>query len=97
MDNTVFSIENGLLCFGTQSKWMRVETVIYIPKKQYKKVSVRIFNGGLSGEDIQCDDLTVKTTNGKVDLANVDGEKLDVETVNGQIKLTEDKSWLTRS
>lgn len=87
IDNTIFSIENGLLCFGTQSKWMRVETVIYIPKKQYKKISVRIFNGELSGEDIQADILTVKTTNGKVDLANIDGEKLDVETVNGQIKL----------
>ncbi|MBS4219400.1 DUF4097 domain-containing protein [Bacillus sp. FJAT-49711] len=88
IDNTVFSVENGLLIFASQSKWMRVETVVYIPKKDYKKISVRIFNGGLTGEQLEAQYLTVKTTNGKVELSNVDGEKFDIDTVNGQIKLT---------
>ncbi|MCR2822433.1 DUF4097 family beta strand repeat-containing protein [Lederbergia panacisoli] len=88
IENTVFSIENGLLIFATQSKWMRVETVVYVPKKDYKKISVRIFNGGLTGEQLDAKYLTVKTTNGKVELSNVDGEKFDIDTVNGQIKLT---------
>ncbi|CAM4141317.1 DUF4097 family beta strand repeat-containing protein [Lederbergia lenta] len=91
LDNTIFSIENGLLCFATQSKWMRVETVIYIPEKQYKKVSIRIFNGGLTGENIHSEFLTVKTTNGKVELDKMEGRKFEVDTVNGQIKLTGSK------
>lgn len=87
LENTVFSAENGLLCFATQSKWMRVEATIHVPKKLYKKISVRIFNGGLTCEELQTSQFTVKTTNGKVDLLNLDGEKIDIDTVNGQIKL----------
>ncbi|MEK3887909.1 DUF4097 domain-containing protein [Bacillus sp. FSL K6-3431] len=91
LDNTIFSIENGLLCFATQSKWMRVETVVYIPKKEYKKITIRIFNGGLTGEDIQSELLTVKTTNGKVELAKLEGKKFEVDTVNGQINVKDSK------
>lgn len=92
LENTVFTLQNGLLCFATQSKWMRVESVIYIPRKQYQKVTVRIFNGGLTGENIHCDNLSVKTTNGKVELSKLDGNKFEVETVNGQIKVTNSKA-----
>lgn len=91
LDNTIFSIENGLFCFATQSKWMRVETVIYIPEKDYKRAGIRIFNGGLTGEKIHTEFLTVKTTNGKVDLEKMEGKKFEVDTVNGQIKLTGSK------
>ncbi|MBW8349535.1 DUF4097 family beta strand repeat-containing protein [Bacillus sp. IITD106] len=88
LDNTVFSVDKDMLIFATQSKWMRVETVAYIPKQEYKKISVRIFNGGLTGEQLEAKYLTVKTTNGKVELSNIEGEKFDIDTVNGQIKLT---------
>ncbi|MBS4200328.1 DUF4097 domain-containing protein [Bacillus sp. FJAT-49732] len=88
IENTVFSVEKEMLIFATQSKWMRVETAVYIPKKPYKKISVRIFNGGLTGEQLEAQYLTVKTTNGKVELSNIDGEKFDIDTVNGQIKIT---------
>jgi len=87
LENTIFSIDNGLFCFATQSKWMKIETVIYIPKKQYEMLKVRIFNGGLSGENLHCDKLSVKTTNGKIELSHVEGKNFLVETVNGQIKL----------
>lgn len=92
LDNTIFSQDSNLLCFATKSKWMRVETVVYVPQKRYKKVSVRIFNGELTSERLECDDLIVKTTNGKVDLENISGRKLDIETVNGQIKVKESKA-----
>ncbi|MCJ8007681.1 DUF4097 family beta strand repeat-containing protein [Lederbergia wuyishanensis] len=88
IENTVFTVENEMLIFATQSKWMRVETVVYIPKKHYKKISVRIFNGGLTSEELEAKYLTVKTTNGKIELTNIEGEKLDIDTVNGQIKLS---------
>lgn len=87
LDNTVFSQDHGLLCFATKSKWMRVETTAYIPRKMYKKVSVRVFNGEMTGELLESEHLIVKTTNGKVDLTGISGQKLDVDTVNGQIKV----------
>lgn len=89
LENTIFSQDNNMLCFATKSKWMRVDTVVYVPQKRYKKVSVRIFNGEMTSERLECDDLLVKTTNGKVDLENISGNKLDIETVNGQIKVKE--------
>lgn len=92
LDNTIFSIDNEMLCFATQSKWMRVETIIYVPKKHFKKLSVRIFNGGLTGEQLQCDHLSVKTTNGKIDLTQLEGNHFDIETVNGQINLVASKA-----
>lgn len=87
LDNTVFSQENGLLCFATKSKWMRVETTAYIPRKIYKKMAVRVFNGEMTGELLETEHLIVKTTNGKVDLTGISGKKLDIDTVNGQIKV----------
>jgi DUF4097 and DUF4098 domain-containing protein YvlB len=87
LDNTIFSQDNSMLIFATKSKWMRVETVVHIPKKRYKKISVRIFTGEMTGERLECDHLLVKTTNGKVELESVSGSKLDMETVNGQIKV----------
>lgn len=89
LDHTVFNYENGLLVFGTQSKWMKVETILYIPKKTYNKISIRAFNGGVKGEQVHSDTLVVKTTNGKVELSNIQGDSLDIDTVNGQIKLVD--------
>lgn len=92
LDNTIFSQDNSMLCFATKSKWMRVESIVYVPKKRYKKIAIRIFTGELTSERLECDYLLVKTTNGKVDLENVSGEKLEIETVNGQIKVKESQA-----
>ncbi len=89
LDNTIFSQDNGMLCFATKSKWMRVETTVYIPKKLFKKIAVRVFNGEMTGELLETEHLIVKTTNGKVDLTGISGKKLDVDTVNGQIKVVD--------
>ncbi|HLU23015.1 MAG TPA: DUF4097 domain-containing protein [Bacillaceae bacterium] len=92
LENTVFSVDNGLLIFGTQSKWMKVETVVYVPKKQYKKLSIRIFHGGISAEGMDADYVTLKTTNGKVDITRINGEKIDIETVNGQVNVKQSQA-----
>ncbi|MBO0992172.1 DUF4097 family beta strand repeat-containing protein [Bacillus sp. SD088] len=89
LDHSLFKYENGLLVFGTQSKLMKVEAVIYIPEKMYKKISIRVFNGGVRGTNLQAESFVIKTTNGKADLTNIQGEKLDLDTVNGQVALVE--------
>ncbi|KRG15106.1 hypothetical protein ACA30_07970 [Virgibacillus soli] len=89
LDHSMFKFENGLLIFGTQSKLMKVEAVVYIPEKMYKKISIRVFNGGVRGTNLQAESFVIKTTNGKADLTNLQGEKLDLDTVNGQVVLVE--------
>ncbi|QQZ10358.1 DUF4097 family beta strand repeat-containing protein [Heyndrickxia vini] len=92
IDNSSFYLENGLLRFSTQSKWMKADTIVYIPKNDYEKVSIRTFNGSVTGEGLSGADLRAKTANGKIVLKNVNSDKLDAETVNGKILVSETKS-----
>jgi DUF4097 and DUF4098 domain-containing protein YvlB len=83
----VFSVENQKLRFMTQQKWMKVESVIYVPKSDYERVRIRMFNGTVLGEEMNVADLRVKTANGKINLERIKGKKAEVETANGKIKI----------
>lgn len=85
--DTVFSVDNQKLRFMTQQKWMKVDSIIYVPKAQYDRIRIRIFNGAVTGEDMNVDDLRVKTANGKIDLDRVQGKKAEIETANGKINI----------
>jgi DUF4097 and DUF4098 domain-containing protein YvlB len=85
--DVVFSVENQKLRFMTQQKWMKVESVIYVPKSDYERVRIRMFNGTVLGEEMNVADLRVKTANGKINLERIKGKKAEVETANGKIKI----------
>ncbi|MEY2192953.1 DUF4097 family beta strand repeat-containing protein [Neobacillus sp. BF23-41] len=85
--DVVFSVENQRLRFMTQQKWMKVESVIYVPKSEYERVRIRMFNGTILGEEMNVADLRVKTANGKINLERIKGKKAEVETANGKIKI----------
>jgi DUF4097 and DUF4098 domain-containing protein YvlB len=85
--DVVFSVENQKLRFMTQQKWMKVESVIYVPKSDYERVRIRMFNGTVVGEEMNVADLRVKTANGKINLERIKGKKAEVETANGKIKI----------
>jgi DUF4097 and DUF4098 domain-containing protein YvlB len=85
--DTTFSIENQKLRFTTQQKWMKVESIIYVPKTQYDRMRIRIFNGAVTGEELSVEDLRVKTANGKININGVRGKKAEVETANGKINI----------
>jgi DUF4097 and DUF4098 domain-containing protein YvlB len=85
--DVVFSVENRKLRFMTQQKWMKVESVIYVPKSEYERVRIRMFNGTILGEEMNVADLRVKTANGKINLERIKGKKAEVETANGKIKI----------
>ncbi|HEY2419836.1 MAG TPA: DUF4097 domain-containing protein [Neobacillus sp.] len=88
LKDVIFAIEGEKLRFNTQQKWMKVEAVIYVPKSQYERVRVRMFNGAISGAELTVSDIRVKTANGKIILDRLNGKRAEVETANGQIKLT---------
>ncbi|MFP5105610.1 DUF4097 family beta strand repeat-containing protein [Neobacillus sp. C211] len=85
--DVVFSVENRKLRFMTQQKWMKVESVIYVPKSEYERVRIRMFNGTILGEEMNVADLRVKTANGKINLERIKGKQAEIETANGKIKI----------
>ncbi|KON83698.1 hypothetical protein AF331_16140 [Rossellomorea marisflavi] len=87
-DTSSFSIEGDTLYFGTQSKWMKVNAKFYVPEHQYKKISVRLFNGGLNANDLEVEDLKAKAANGKIIVDGLRAKRANVETSNGAITLT---------
>ncbi|WP_335871597.1 DUF4097 family beta strand repeat-containing protein [Bacillus sp. 2205SS5-2] len=87
LKNTTFSIENDKLRFSTQFKWMKADTILYIPKNEYEKLSVRIFNGGLTVKGLQVEDFKFKTANGKLNVEQLYSQSLEAETANGSISI----------
>jgi DUF4097 and DUF4098 domain-containing protein YvlB len=87
LKDIIFAIEGEKLRFITQQKWMKVEAVIYVPQTQYDRIRVRMFNGPISGEELNVNDIRVKTANGKINLDRLNGKRAEAETANGQIKI----------
>lgn len=87
LDEVLFSMQGQKLIFSNQQKWMKVDATIYIPRIEYEKVRIRLFNGAIAGENLKVNDLKAKTANGKVTFENLVCKKLETETANGQISV----------
>ncbi|MCA1061331.1 DUF4097 family beta strand repeat-containing protein [Rossellomorea aquimaris] len=92
MENTSFAVDGDTLYYSTQLKWMKVDAKLYIPKHQYKRISVRLFNGGLSAENLEVEDLRAKAANGKIHIDRLTSKKTEVETSNGAISILNAKA-----
>ncbi|MBS4174049.1 DUF4097 domain-containing protein [Bacillus sp. FJAT-49736] len=92
IENSYFSVENNRLRFSTQSKWMKVDTVIYVPRSSYEKAIIRTFNGKITAEKLDVQDFKTKTANGKISLHEMVTEKMEAETANGKIMIQNSKS-----
>jgi DUF4097 and DUF4098 domain-containing protein YvlB len=71
---------------------MKVDSKVYIPKHQYEKVSVRLFNGGLKADHIDADYFRAKSANGKIEIDHLTSKKAEVETSNGAITVVNAKA-----
>ncbi|WP_042462959.1 DUF4097 family beta strand repeat-containing protein [Neobacillus dielmonensis] len=88
LHDVAFSLESGRLRFATQQKWMKVDAVIYLPKADFDKTRIRVFNGTVTGSGLKANELRVKTANGKVVLEDINGKKAEIETANGKITVS---------
>ncbi len=86
LHDVLFSIERNRLIFSVQKKQMKVNAVLYIPQTDYEKIKVRMFNGPISGENLQVNEFKAKTANGSIDVKNISSVELELETANGHIK-----------
>jgi DUF4097 and DUF4098 domain-containing protein YvlB len=83
----LFKVELDTLRFAAQPKWMKVDSTIFIPKVDYDKIRVRLFNGPIQCENLMVKSLKAKTANGKIVAVGLSGFKIEAETANGKIQL----------
>jgi DUF4097 and DUF4098 domain-containing protein YvlB len=83
----LFKAEMGSLRFAAQPKWMKVDTIIYIPHVDYDNIRVRMFNGPVQCENLNVKSFKVKSANGRIGASGLVGAKLEAETANGKIKI----------
>lgn len=87
LKEVIFAVEGQKLVFSTQQKWMKVDAVLFVPRAQYDRVRIRVFNGPINAEDLKGNEFRIKTANGKIDLARLNGGRAEIETANGHMKM----------
>lgn len=85
--NVMFTIKDGKCKFYIQDKGMKVDVVMYVPKKEYEDIQIRMFNGGITAEALRGEHFRVKSANGALTLDGVNGESCELETGNGAITI----------
>ncbi|MFD1739364.1 DUF4097 domain-containing protein [Bacillus salitolerans] len=88
LEDVLFSIEGGKLRYSVQKKKLKVNSTLYLPRTEFEKVIIRLFNGKIDGESLLVKEFKAKTANGKITLANLNTKKFEVETANGHITAT---------
>jgi DUF4097 and DUF4098 domain-containing protein YvlB len=88
LKESLFSIEDGKLRFHIVRKSIKAEVVIYIPKTSYHELNIRMFNGSITGENLEVENIKAKTANGSISMEGTKGKKVDVETGNGSIVIS---------
>ncbi|KAB2329082.1 DUF4097 domain-containing protein [Cytobacillus depressus] len=87
LNDVTFAVDGQRLRFATQQKWMKVESIIYIPQTEYNKVRLRLFNGSIDSSHLNVRSYKAKTANGKISLQNMISKLAEVETANGKISI----------
>lgn len=84
----VNKIENGKLKFSLQDRAIKLKATIKVPKHRYQELRIRLFNGSISGENINVDEIKAKTANGTISFRDFNAREAEFETANGAVKLT---------
>ncbi|MFS0783632.1 DUF4097 family beta strand repeat-containing protein [Bacillus sp. 1P06AnD] len=87
LEEISFDIKDGKLYYIVGQKWMRVHTKMFLPKETYEKLKVRLFNGSITGEQLDVKQIKAKTANGKIAFTHLEGEEVDLDTANGNIDI----------
>ncbi|MGG0666918.1 DUF4097 family beta strand repeat-containing protein [Sporosarcina koreensis] len=89
LDKLIFLKDDGKLRYLSDLKLSQVKVDLFVPKQDYRKISVRLLNGNFNVKDIAVERLYTKTSNGKVDAERVDFKEAELEAGNGSIRLNE--------
>ncbi|MFA1714188.1 DUF4097 domain-containing protein [Peribacillus frigoritolerans] len=89
LEEVDFTIENGKLKFKVREKSIKVDTIMYIPRREYEDIHVRMFNGAITAESLRSENFKAKTANGAIHIMQGTGDSCELETGNGMITITD--------
>jgi len=92
LKDVLFSIENGKLRFLIQKKQTKVKARIFIPRKHYEYIKIRMFNGPISTNGLSVTDFRGKTANGSIKLREFNATNIELEAVMGHIEVLDTTS-----
>ncbi|WP_407270712.1 DUF4097 family beta strand repeat-containing protein [Radiobacillus sp. PE A8.2] len=87
LEGSELKIDGGVMRFYIPSKQIKTNITIHVPRQQYAKVSVRLFNGAVDVKELEIKQLQTQTKNGALNVEKVIGDKLELETTSGSIKV----------
>ena len=86
-DKVLFVKDDAKLMISSDMKMVQVNVDLFIPKKDYAKISARLLNGSFKMKDAAVETVRVKTANGKIEVAGLMFKNGEFETANGAIAL----------
>ncbi len=87
LDKLLFVNDEGKIRISSDLKMVQVNVDLYVPKKDYARISARLLNGSFKMRDAVAETVRVKTANGKIEIAGLTFKEGEFETVNGAINL----------
>lgn len=87
LDKLLFVKDEGKLLIASDMKMVQVNVDLYLPKKDYAKISARLLNGAFKMKDATAETVRVKTANGKIEVTGLSFKNGEFETANGAIAL----------
>jgi DUF4097 and DUF4098 domain-containing protein YvlB len=87
LDKLLFVNDDGKIRISSDLKMVQVNVELFIPQKDYAKISARLLNGTFTMKDATAEMVKVKTANGKIEIAGLTFKTGEFETVNGAIAL----------
>ncbi|UTR15995.1 DUF4097 domain-containing protein [Salipaludibacillus sp. LMS25] len=87
LNDVTFHYNDEKLKLESRKKTMKVNTIIYVPKKELEKITLYAFNGKIAGENVTVRSIDSRTVNGKITFNELTAESVQVETVNGAISI----------
>lgn len=86
-EKMLFVTDANKLRISSAMKMTKVEINLYVPRKNYAKLSARLLNGSFKMNQIEIESVRVKTANGKIDVSDFIFKEAAFETANGAIEL----------
>ncbi|MDN6626684.1 MAG: daptomycin-sensing surface protein LiaX [Pisciglobus halotolerans] len=80
-------IDEDTFTFHVPNKSVRVDLIVYLPKRTYDHTQIKLLNGNVAFERFEGNDVYVKSTNGTLSFDHFHVTMLEAEGVNGSVNI----------
>lgn len=90
-DRTTLRVDEETLRFESKSKQIVTNLTVYLPRREYDYVSIKILNGNFHIDELIGRDLFAKTTNGNISVGTLQATLAEIESINGNVRVQNGK------